>query len=576
MHIFPLFQHMLVFLGLAYLFTKTAVFTDLVNNALSLPDKAIIYLVFASFSILGTIFSEPASELPDAIANTRAIGAVLGGLLGGSVVGFLVGFTGGVYRLLSMACLDVPLLNKVCGQHDPVNYIDIACVVATTIEGFFAGCIHYFQSRKGQIDKVLSPNFAFLITWFAETAHMIIILIFGWSEGLYLQTVSLINEIAFPMLIANSIGVGLIIYMIREQKKSCDIINSNAVAWRIANKTANSLFSGFRESSQSIAQIVRQETSVAAVAITDTESVLAYTGLGEDHHIVGSVIASTETKESIKTNKVIFSNGIDKTYQCRRQTDCPLGSALVIPLQNADHQVFGTIKLYEAKNKLFRNNNVGLGKEIAQLLSTRFLQGDNAQRKSLEAQEQLKLLRAQIKPHFLYNALATIAAIIKKQPDEARDLLLNLSDFFRVNLKTPEDTTTLKQEYQHLQSYLKIEKARFKDELIIKIDLPDELMNKQLPVFTLQPLVENAIEHGTSQRIQVGIISIRCFEQDNTLVLVVEDNAGKYQEPEEDSDGIGLTLDKRIKLIYGKNYGISVEYKTDQYTRFVVRLPNRI
>jgi len=95
-HTIPLLQHMLVFLGLAYLFTKTPVFTALVNNSLSLPDKAIIYLVFSGFCILGTSFSEPSIQIDDAIANTRAIGAVLGGLLGGPVVGFLVGITGGI------------------------------------------------------------------------------------------------------------------------------------------------------------------------------------------------------------------------------------------------------------------------------------------------------------------------------------------------------------------------------------------------------------------------------------------------------------------------------------------------
>ena len=94
-HITSLLQHMLVFLGLAYLFTKTLVFTTLANNTLSLPDKVVIYFVFSGFCILGTVFSEPSVQSDDAIVNTRAIGAVLGGLLGGPVVGFLVGLTGG-------------------------------------------------------------------------------------------------------------------------------------------------------------------------------------------------------------------------------------------------------------------------------------------------------------------------------------------------------------------------------------------------------------------------------------------------------------------------------------------------
>jgi two-component system LytT family sensor kinase len=335
------------------------------------------------------------------------------------------------------------------------------------------------------------------------------------------------------------------------------------------------MYSGFRESSQMIAQIIQQETNVSAVSITDTENILAFTGEGEDHHFPGELISNSDTKKAIADNQVIFVDGIEKSYQCKIKNNCQLGSALVIPLQNSENEVFGTIKLYESKSKLFRNINLALGKEIAQLLSKHFLVGDREQRKNLEAKEQLKLLQAQIKPHFLYNSLATIAAITPKQPDKARDLLLNLSDFFRMNLKTPGDTSTLREEYKHLKSYLEIEKARYKDNLQVQINIPDELMDKKLPVFTLQPLVENAVEHGTSERVQVGIVSISVIEQDEGLLLTVEDNAGLYTQPDTDANGIGLTLDKRIKLLYGINYGVSIECQEKQWTKILVRLPNR-
>jgi two-component system LytT family sensor kinase len=567
---------MLVFLGLAYIFTKTSVFTALVNNSLTLPDKMIIYLVFASFCILGTVLSEPSNQFQGAIANTRTIGAILGGLLGGPLVGLLIGLTGGLYRLLSMACFEgFPYPGTICSQDDPVNFIDLACVVSTTFDGFFAGCVHYFQSRRGRIETLFSPKFVFLVAFTAEVGHIIINLSFGWYAQQIPQTLNLLYEIAFPMRIANSIGVALIIYMIREQKNTYDIINSNATAWRIANKTAESMYSGFRESSQTIAQIIQQETKVSAVSITDTENILAFTGEGEDHHFPGELISNSDTKKAIVENQVIFIDGIEKSYHCMLKNNCQLGSALVIPLQNSENEVFGTIKLYESKSKLFRNINLALGKEIAQLLSKHFLVGDREQRKNLEAKEQLKLLQAQIKPHFLYNSLATIAAITQKQPDKARDLLLNLSDFFRANLKTPGDTSTLREEYKHLKSYLEIEKARYKDNLQVQINIPDELMDKKLPVFTLQPLVENAVEHGTSEIVQVGIVSISVIEQDEGLLLTVEDNAGLYTQPDTDANGIGLTLDKRIKLLYGINYGVSIECQERQWTKILVRLPNR-
>jgi len=205
-HITPLLLHVLVFLGLAYLFTKTPVFTDLVNNTLSLPDKIVIYLVFSGFCILGTFLSEQSFESESAIANTRAIGAVLGGLLGGPVVGFFVGFTGGIHRVWYMS-----------SPTDPIHYIDIACAVATTFEGLLAGFVHYYLSHRGRMERLFSPRAVFLVTLIAVLGHMLIILLFGLFFNEISKTWVLIKEIAPPMLIANSAGVALIMYMIKDK-----------------------------------------------------------------------------------------------------------------------------------------------------------------------------------------------------------------------------------------------------------------------------------------------------------------------------------------------------------------------
>ena len=342
-HITPLLQHMLVFLGLAYLFTKTPVFTALVNNSLSLPDKVIIYLVFSGFCILGTSLSEPSILTNDAIANTRAIGAVLGGLLGGPVVGFLVGITGGIHRIFSMSSIS-----------DPINYIDIACAVATTFEGLFAGCVHYYLSRKGKIETLFSPRFVWFVAFIVGLGHVAIILLFGAYTGNGLEAWNLEKEIGLPMLLTNSVGAALIMYMIKEQKQACDELSSSTMAWHIADKTASIIYGRFNhESSREIANIIQNETRVGAVAITDRNRLLAFSGLGEDHHRPGSPISSSDTLKVIRDNKVIFTDGIQKTYQCRLKKSCELGSALIIPLRDdANNEVVGTIKLYEPKNKL--------------------------------------------------------------------------------------------------------------------------------------------------------------------------------------------------------------------------------
>lgn len=561
-HIAPLLQHMLVFLGLAYLFTRTPVFTALVNNSLSLPDKAIIYLVFSGFCILGTTLSEPSIQTDDAIANTRAIGAVLGGLLGGPVVGFLVGITGGIHRVFSMSSIN-----------DPINYIDIACAVATTFEGLFAGCVHHYLSRKGKTETLFSPRFVGLIAFVVGLGHITIILLFGVYTGNGVEAWNLEKEIGLPMLIANSAGAALIMYMIKEQKRACDELSSSAAAWRIADKTASIIYGRFnQESSKKIADIIQHETRVGAVAITDRNRLLAFAGLGEDHHRPGSLISSDDTFKVIRENKVLFADGINRTYQCQLRKSCELGSALIIPLRDdANNEVVGTIKLYEPKNKLFRNINRKLGENLAHLLSNRILAGHYELQRELRIQDQYKILVTQINPHFLYNTLTTIGHIVGKQPDRARNLLHYLSDYFRKNLETSNDITMLGDELEHVKSYLAIEKARFEDRLQVQIDIPDHLLTQTVPAFTLQPIVENAIKHGTSELLNTGIINITCVEHNDSFTLTVADNAGLYEKT--NRNGIGLKIDERIKIRYGDHYGIDIQCEPEQWTRVNIHLP---
>ncbi len=557
-HIIPLLQHVLVFLGLAYLFTKTPVFTDLVNNTLSLPDKIVIYLVFSGFCILGTFLSEQSFESDSAIANTRAIGAVLGGLLGGPVVGFFVGLTGGVHRVLFMS-----------SAADPIHYIDIACAVATTFEGVLAGFVHYYLSRRGRMEHLFSPKVVFIVTLVSVLGHMLIIFLFGLFFDEISKTWALIKEVAPPMLIANSAGAALIMYMIKEQKRACDTLRGSTTAWQIAEKTASIIFTRFNpETSKKITEIVQKETQVGAVAITDTKRLLAFTGLGDDHHIPGSLIVSEDTLEAINENKVIFK----RDYQCRREASCGLGSVLIIPLKDGVYnQVIGTIRLYEPKNKLFRNINIKLGENIAELLSSRILAGRYERQRELRIEDQYKLLAAQVNPHFLYNALATISHITKKQPERARDLLHHLSDFFRKSLETSDDTTTLRSELEHVKSYLEIEKARFEERLQVHIDIPESLFEQVIPVFTLQPIVENAIKHGTSELLGSGIIKVSCTIDNSDMILTVEDNAGLYVKSPQ--NGIGLKIDDRIKIRYGQEYGVTISCEPEQWTQVNIRLP---
>ena len=151
--------------------------------------------------------------------------------------------------------------------------------------------------------------------------------------------------------------------------------------------------------------------------------------------------------------------------------------------------------------------------------------------------------------------------------------MLSLSTFFRKNLKRSNDEVSLRDEMEHVNAYLEIEKARFADHMTVEITLPEALMDARLPAFSLQPIVENAIKHGISQMIESGHIHISGRYRANTLELMVEDNAGTYQPPT-GGDGLGMNLvDRRIKARYGNRYGITVESETDIFTRVEVRVP---
>ncbi|WP_262250702.1 sensor histidine kinase, partial [Escherichia coli] len=125
-------------------------------------------------------------------------------------------------------------------------------------------------------------------------------------------------------------------------------------------------------------------------------------------------------------------------------------------------------------------------------------------------------------------------------------LVQYLSTFFRKNLKRPSEIVTLADEIEHVNAYLQIEKARIQSRLQVQLDVPSTLSRQKLPAFTLQPIVENAIKHGTSQLLDTGNVAIRAGREGQLLMLDVEDNAGLYQ-PAAGSSGLGRSLvDKRL------------------------------
>ena len=547
-----LMQQMCVYLVIAYLLSKTPLFAPLMQVTVRLPDKLVCYLVFSAFCIMGTYLG---FQVEGAIANTRAIGAVLGGILGGPLVGLAVGLTGGLHR------------------YSLGGFTDTACAVSTTVEGLIGGCLHLYLLKRHRADRLLHPMIAFGATLVAEMTQMILLLLMAKPFD---QSARLVAHIALPMILTNSLGAALFMRLILDRRETLEkySIAFSAKALRIAERSVGVLLQGFNEKNCSrMAAIIREETGVGAVAITDCEKLLGFVGVGADHHLPGTPISSPHTFYAIAHNEVVYADGVDISYSCAVSKDCKLGSSLVIPLRGEENRVFGTIKLYEPKSKFFSSLNRTLGEGIARLLSNQILAGTIEEQKRLLAQSEIKLLQAQINPHFLFNALNTLAAVIRRDPEAARQLVQYLSTFFRKSLKRVGNDASLKDEIEHVNAYLQIELARFAGRLDVKMTVPDDLLHLRLPAFSLQPIVENAIKYGISQMIEAGSITIGAQRKDEVLTILVEDSAGLYQ-PTPGGDGLGMNLvDRRIKIRYGAAYGVEVSCQPDKWTRVAIRLP---
>ncbi|MCZ4295171.1 sensor histidine kinase [Vibrio sinaloensis] len=551
--ILSLLQQMCVYLVLAYMLSKTPIFLPLLNISNRLSHKLSVYVLFSLFCIMGTYFG---LQINDAIANTRAIGAVMGGLFGGPIVGFFVGLTGGLHR------------------YSLGGFTDLACAISTTAEGLIGGLLHIYLLRKGKSEQLFNPSVVFAVTLVAEIVQMLIILIVAKPFD---QAYNLVSAIAAPMIIANSVGAALFMSILHDRKTIFEEYSAtfSRRALNIAERSVGILALGFNShNAEKIARIIYEETNVGAVSITDDEKILAFVGIGDDHHKPNTPISSQSTLDAIQQNDIIYLDGKEKPYQCSLSSECKLGSALIIPLR-AGERVIGTIKLYEPKRKLFSTINMSMAEGIAQLLSSQILFGDYQQKQTLLSQAEIKLLHAQVNPHFLFNALNTISAVIRRDPAKARELIQHLSHFFRSNLKQDIETVTLKEELAHVNAYLTIEKARFTDRLEVTIDIEESLLSRKVPTFTLQPLVENAIKHGISNLLTGGVVRVYSQVEQEGYRIVVEDNAGSYSPPADDHLGLGMQIvDKRLTNKFGRASALTIEVEPDRLTRMSFIIPN--
>jgi two-component system LytT family sensor kinase len=312
------------------------------------------------------------------------------------------------------------------------------------------------------------------------------------------------------------------------------------------------------ESAGSAAPALRVLTGADAVALAGPDVLLACEGAGADHHRAGDAL------ESLVPARREDRVHVEPRLACA-VPGCPLRSAIVAPLALRERRIGALVALYERPGRVRLEESRAVAEAAALVSAMVELSELEAQGERLALAE-LRALRAQISPHFIYNALAAVAAFIHSRPEEARELLIEFSEFIRYAFARQRPYVTLADELQYVEKYLRLEQARFGERLRVKVQVDPEVLQAVVPVLSLQPLVENAVRHGVESRAAGGTISIEGIDLGADVELRVSDD-GDGIDPERAAaalagrgPGIGLgNVHGRLQSTFGEGYGLVVE-----------------
>src|SRR3954449_5095232 len=322
-------------------------------------------------------------------------------------------------------------------------------------------------------------------------------------------------------------------------------------ALELLEATLPELRRGLTESAaRTVAYELFEKLGYGAVSVTDTQRVLAFVGAGADHHGAGDRPIRPVYEATSRDLPLLAPLGI--RTECANPA-CPLGAAAVVPLRLRDGPV-GAIVVYATSGSPLDEIAVETFEQVGRHLSTQ-LQLSELHSATTTA------LQAQMEPHFVFNALNTIAAFIRTEPERARKLVLAFADHLRSRLARPGEFITLDEELRHVRSYLELEQARFGAQLEVTIDATPDSLDVRLPPLLVQPLVENAIKHGKTDRPLHLLVRAR-VRRGRLRVTVRDDGRGIAREAIErvlepgygEGTGLGLAnVNRRLIAHYGES-----------------------
>ncbi|MDF2681722.1 MAG: sensor histidine kinase [Brevibacillus sp.] len=559
-----LIERMGILLTLAFILTRIPLFRQLLDREIHAGTSISYSLMFGLFGIAGTYAGVVVKEdyfLPafwifplsasDIIANSTLVGVVIGGLLGGPLVGLGAGIIAGahIYGMGGFAAVPVGL--------------------SVPMTGLLAGYVARFFSQE----RVISPSKALFIGMFAPVIQMSLMLIMAGPPDL-VRTV--VNLIGVPMVLTNSISIAIFTTMIRvalqEQERSAAMEAERA--FTIAERILPHLKLGLTpQTAQAAALLLQREVKAAAVAVTDREQLLAHVGAGAEHHLPGEAIVGDLDK------RALFSGAIEKGLSpdvlgCTRK-NCVLQAAILVPIREGG-SVVGLIKLYFRRPQHIGKVQEALAKGLSNLISNQLTLTLTEKMKGLMKDAELRMLQAQIHPHFLFNTLNSIVTLIRIDPHLARHMTVQLGNFMRLTLKlTSTPLVPVRQELDHLLAYLEIIKIRFSEQFAVRCDIGEGVEEGLIPPGTLQPLVENSIQHGLRHMPTGGEIVLTVKREESAIRFTMEDNGsgvppnllqvlGRMPTGSKEGNGIGVhNVNQRLVSLRGPDAQLVFANKTE-------------
>jgi two-component system, LytTR family, sensor kinase len=354
------------------------------------------------------------------------------------------------------------------------------------------------------------------------------------------------------------------------QKATYDVLHRAGLA-------AEPLRSGLNQTSASKAiEHLHALVDGLALGIADTERLLALNGPA-DHH--SDQLAAAARRAAASGRTAILRT---RDLPCE-QVDCPVRGAVVAPLKAADPDGTAIGALVAVAHGGPAPGLVQATLETARFVSTQLALAELDTSRSRLARAEVRALRAQISPHFVYNALTAIASFVRTDPERARELILEFAEFTRYSFRAHGEYTTLAEELRSIDRYLTIERARYGERLQVRLQIAPEVLPVGLPFLCVQPLVENAVRHGLSRKPGLGTIAIVAHDAGAECLITVEDDgvgmdpaqlAQVVDDAAEAGVHVGLAnVDERLRAAFGDKFGLVVDTALGEGTKVSLRVP---